>query len=191
MNRTRPFFHHAITMFTGLLLACSPTPPPVDTTVMEAAERGDAVAQMKVGLAYDRMQDFETAAHWYALAAEQGLSEAQNNLGVMYKDGQGVEQDYMEAARWFRLAAEQGNTLAQLNLGWLYHAGKGVREDADSARFWYTLAAEKGHDTAQLNLGILCLQGADTTIATHWLQQAAKQGNSGAQRILKKLNAEI
>lgn len=174
--------------FIMLLASCSKASPKVDEALLDAAEQGDAAAQMKVALAYDEAGDPAEAARWYALAAEQGVSEAQNNLGVMYKDGQGVNQDYAEAARWFMKAAEQDNTLSQLNLGWLYHAGKGVRQDADSARYWYTLAAEKGHATAWLNLGILSLQQGDTTLAVSHLQQAASMGNEGAQRILKGIH---
>ena len=33
---------------------------------------------------------------WKPLA-EQGIAEAQYNLGLMYAKGQGVEQDFMEA----------------------------------------------------------------------------------------------
>ena len=40
-------------------------------------------------------------------AAEQGLVQAQYNLGDMYEQGQGVRQDYAEAFRWYRKAAEQ------------------------------------------------------------------------------------
>ena len=47
--------------------------------------------------------------------AEQGVAEAQFNLGTIYDSGQGVRQDYAEAARWYRKAAEQGNTEAQYN----------------------------------------------------------------------------
>ena len=32
--------------------------------------------------------------------AEQGVAEAQFNLGTMYDSGQGVHQDYAEAFRW-------------------------------------------------------------------------------------------
>ena len=39
------------------------------------------------------------------LSAEQGLAEAQYNLGFKYQYGQGVPQDYKEAIRLFRLAA--------------------------------------------------------------------------------------
>jgi TPR repeat protein len=42
---------------------------------------------------------------WYRLAAYQGQANAQNALGVMYQNGEGVPQDYVEAVRWYRLAA--------------------------------------------------------------------------------------
>ena len=46
--------------------------------------------------------------------AEQGVAEAQYNLGMMYYTGSGVHQDYAEALRWFRQAAEQGHAEAQI-----------------------------------------------------------------------------
>ena len=63
---------------------------------------------------------------WYRKAADQGIAEAQFNLGVMYRDGQGVTQDYAEAVKWFRKAADQGNADAQFNLGVMYRNGEGV-----------------------------------------------------------------
>jgi hypothetical protein len=47
------------------------------------------------------------------MAAAQGYAEAQYNMGVMYRDGEGVSQDYAEAAKWFRKAAEQGDANAE------------------------------------------------------------------------------
>ena len=55
----------------------------------------------------------KNALKWFRLAAEQGLAEAQNDLGYMYKEGQGVTQDYKEALKWYRLAAEQGHAEAR------------------------------------------------------------------------------
>jgi len=60
-------------------------------------------------------QDYKEAIRLYRLSAEQGLAEAQNNLGSMYSKGQGVPQDYQEAVKWFRLSAEQGYAQAQFN----------------------------------------------------------------------------
>src|SRR3546814_20785707 len=49
------------------------------------------------------------AARWWRAAADQGLSQAQFNLGVLYEQGEGVAVDYAEAARWYGLAAAQGD----------------------------------------------------------------------------------
>lgn len=163
-------------------------PDSIDQEFMSQAQEGDKEAQMQVALAYDKLENYTEAAYWYRKAAEQGLSQAQNNLGVMLKDGQGITQNYVEAVQWFKRAAQQGNTLAEMNLGWCYHAGKGVALNADSALYWYSLAANKGLSTAQLNLGILYLQNADTTTALLWLHQAKQQGNEGAAKILKALS---
>jgi uncharacterized protein len=46
---------------------------------------------------------------------------AQNDLGVVYRDGIGVARDEAEAARWFREAAAQGNDDAKANLEHLGH----------------------------------------------------------------------
>jgi len=56
----------------------------------------------------------------YRLAADQGDSFAQSNLGFMYYKGQGVPQDYKEAVRLYRLAADQGHTEAQVELRLMY-----------------------------------------------------------------------
>ena len=45
-------------------------------------------------------------------AAEQGHVRAQSSLGVMYYQGEGVQQAYTEAVKWFRRAAEQGDAAA-------------------------------------------------------------------------------
>ena len=45
------------------------------------------------------------AVRWFLAAAEQGHAWAQNNLGVMYANGQGVPQDYIQAQMWYNLAA--------------------------------------------------------------------------------------
>ena len=61
-------------------------------------------------------QDYIKAVEWYQRAAEQGVADAQYNLGVMYYNGQGVKQDYIKAVEWYQKAAEQGHAEAQFNL---------------------------------------------------------------------------
>lgn len=57
------------------------------------------------------------ASEWFRKAAEQGLPEAQNMLGLCFLYGQGVIKDETKAVDWFRKAAEQGYAEAQNMLG--------------------------------------------------------------------------
>ena len=159
---------------------------------MEAEPPLDAKTLLRQGIVADNAGDYAKAASLYRKAAQQGLAEAQNNLGVMYKDGQGVEQNFAEAARWFAKAALQGNILAQSNLGWLYQSGNGVAQDFAAARHWYLKAACRGHAAAQNNLGTMYRDGQGVVqsldSARYWLEQAANQGMALAQRNLANLN---
>ena len=44
-------------------------------------------------------RDYSEAARWWRKAAEQGLAEAQFNLGVTYRQGEGVTKDHQEAVK--------------------------------------------------------------------------------------------
>jgi TPR repeat protein len=100
-------------------------------------------------------RDDVRAAHWYGLAADQGDASAQNNLGVMFASGQGVQQDDRRAVYWYTQAAEQGHALAQYNLGGMYNSGRGVARDPVRAYMWMLLAADGGDATANVNKTIV------------------------------------
>jgi TPR repeat protein len=55
--------------------------------------------------------DFSNAMRIFRLTAEQGDSTAQYNLGVMYRDGQGVPQDNVYAYMWWSIAASNGSDM--------------------------------------------------------------------------------
>jgi TPR repeat protein len=80
--------------------------------------------------------------------AENGIAEAQNYLGTMYANGQGVFQDHKESAKWYRFAAEQGDFKAQYHLGVMHANGLGVPYDFVLAHMWYDLSALQGHGNA-------------------------------------------
>ena len=52
-------------------------------------------------------QDYQEGLKWLRLAAEQGHSSAQFNLGMMYNNGEGVPQDYVYAHKWLNLAVSR------------------------------------------------------------------------------------
>lgn len=99
------------------------------------AETGNKDAQFTLGLYYsgfdfeqeqwdedtlsNNIIDQEKAAYWYLQAANQGHSGAMNNLGLKYKNGQGVDVDFVKALYWFRKSAQDENETGYgaLNLG--------------------------------------------------------------------------
>ena len=94
------------------------------------------------------IRNYSEAAHWFRKAAEQEHSFAQFELGLLYANGDGVDQNYSEAAHWFLKAAEQEHVDAQYNLATIYYNGDGVERDPLMALAWYYLAAQRGHEDA-------------------------------------------
>jgi TPR repeat protein len=58
------------------------------------------------------LRDYETAAHFYELAADQGNAAAQVGLGCLYEEGHGVTQDYTKARHFMSL--QQSKVMPEL-----------------------------------------------------------------------------
>ena len=88
--------------------------------ILKLAQQGLPWAQTDLGTAYELgislNQDFERAAYWYKLAAQQEYAGAQTNLGVLYANGEGVDYSRSEAVFWLKKAAKQGDLVAIENL---------------------------------------------------------------------------
>ena len=151
-----------------------------------------ALACLVVGqLGFAEDQDFDQLRQ----AAEQGDAEAQNNLGGMYDNGDGVPKDDREAMKWFRRAAEQGFPPAQYNLGVMYNFGRGVPENDAEAVIWFRKAAEQGDAGAQSSLGSMYAVGEgvpeDYVKAYVWANLAAAQGDEDAVRLKVELRPKM
>jgi TPR repeat protein len=130
--------------------------------------------------------DYATALRLWRPLAEQGIANAQFNLGLMYYQGLGVPQNYAEAASWYRRAGEQGNVDASVNLGLMYLDSRhGVAHDPAEAASWFRKAAEQGDAHAQLLLANMLWEGTDVPVdyiaAVSWYRRAAEQGDAAAQ----------
>ncbi len=145
-----------------------------------------AWADYQAGVAAHSRGDYAIALQEIKPLAEQGNSDAQTFLGVMYAEGQGVPQDYAEAVRWYRKAAEQGHAAAQFNLGSMYYVGLGVPRDYAKAAKWHRKAAEQGHASAQFILSTMYLAGEgvpqDYVQAHMWLNLLVSRSPPGKSR---------
>lgn len=147
------------------------------------AERGDAKAQILLGIAYSDgkgvAKDEREAVEWYRKAAEQGHANGQLLLGTAYSDGKGVSKDEREAVKWWRKAAEQGECVGQFFLGKAYSAGKGVAKDEQEGVKWMRRAAEHGLAKAQAMVAVAYFLGEgvpkDMREATKWAVKADAQ----------------
>ena len=113
--------------------------------------------------AYER-KDYVTAVKLFRVAADQGDSFAQFNLGLMYYEGQGVTQDYKEAVKWLRLSADQGYASAQYYLGVMYANGQGVTQDDIKAHMWLNISAMAGNEKAKTARDIVAKKMSQTQI---------------------------
>jgi len=117
MNRSmiRSFFVFvfAFVLICSLpLLNCAGSPSPQDPShYFRLSER------------YFNEQNYTQAVFWWRKAAEQGEAQSQNNLGVFYAQGLGVERDFAQALYWFKKAAEQGYPGAINNVNYLNRLG--------------------------------------------------------------------
>ncbi len=77
------------------------------------------LADFQAGLDAYKRGDYDTALKEWRPLADQGLAAAQNNLGAMYINGEGVRRNYVRAYMWLSLAAKQGYKRAVSSQGQL------------------------------------------------------------------------
>jgi len=90
------------------------------------------------------------AAEWFRRAAEHGSGPAQNSLGILIGNGNGIRKNVKEALSWLRKAFHAGDSCAAQNIAITY------RENGDlkTAVKWFRKAAEAGDGEALIQLGI-------------------------------------
>lgn len=143
-----------------------------------AAKGGDAMTQHFLGFCYVTGQgycplDYHVAFKWMEMAALQGLSSAQMDLGKMYSNGNGVAKNTIQSAKWFRKAAEQGLPAAQYYLAINYAGGHGVIKDLVTAHMWTNLSAANGFEEAKKLRDIL-----EPTMSRSELEEAYRLARS-------------
>lgn len=118
-------------------------------SILSASQMAYAVSeqetQLQQGLEAAGRGDFATALQLWKPLAEHGYAPAQYNLGVMYENGDEVEQDDFQAFKWYQKAAEQGHAMAQVNLGVMYSLGQGVKQDFNLAKMWTGKGCDNGN----------------------------------------------
>lgn len=94
-------------------------------------------------------QDYAAARPKLEALAEEGVTEANFFIGVMYQMGLEYEENFDRAAIHYDIAASAGHADAALNLGILNHAGLLGEDRLYIALSWYEMAKKLGQSSAE------------------------------------------
>lgn len=127
------------------------------------------------------------AAHWYGQAASAQHARAALMLGLLYKNGEGIERNDQQAAHWLGVASELGNPHAMFLLSYIYQEGRGVAVDKTRARALLEEAAEHEYPPAIQELAMTVqigdgLSPKDELRASHLLKEAAEHRHNNWNR---------
>jgi uncharacterized protein len=117
------------------------------------------------------------AAPWFRRAAEHGNMFAQNTLGVLLGNGNGVRKNVEEALWWLKKVFRAGHSSVALNIAITYRENGNL----ESAFRWFQRGAEAGDGEALVQLGIHYYWGKGCRInpraAVHCFRAATKSKN--------------
>ena len=96
--------------------------------------------------------ELKEAASLYQAASDAGMTEASNNLAMMYLEGKGVKKDVKKSLALLNAASKKGVTQADIMLARMYLTGKDVKMDEKKGAFHLNKAAKTGNPNAVKNL---------------------------------------
>ncbi|MBN2761902.1 MAG: sel1 repeat family protein [Bacteroidales bacterium] len=133
--------------------------------------------QLEDAAAAIKNEDFQKAHELLNPLAEQNNAEAQNMLGALYVNGQGVEIDVTRGLKLIMKAAAQGHEAARINA---------FRACLD--------LANAGDTSAMYNVGYMCLKGwggeYESDVCLKWLENAGQFGHENSIKILIRIYKE-
>lgn len=160
--------------------------PATDQAPAPASDEKDVMTMSDIIAAYKRGEYDLVLKHVLPIARGK-YPMAQELLGIMYRNGQGVPKDPEQALYWLTEAAEGGRPVAQHHLAVMAFAGEGGPADPVKALMWlhiaisqYTDGLEKERAEQDLSnvSGRLSRRDRDRaySLARDWLDRQEKPG---------------
>lgn len=119
-----------------MMLESSSTPADASS---QSTDESDVMTMDDIITAYNHGQYDVVYKHLVPIA-NGNYPLAEEMLGVMYRNGQGVPKDPITAVTWLTKAAEAGRPLAQHHLGTMAFMGEGGPPDIVRALMWLYIA---------------------------------------------------
>lgn len=136
-------------------------------------------------------KNYQNMIQKYLPLAETGEASAQNEIAIVYMQGNGVIKDLDKAFVWFEKAAYQHHAEAQYYYAMFTLNGQSTQKSPEKAILWFKKAAQQGYVKAQSSLGILYMIGLGTKVdypeSFNWNKKAAEAGNAESMYNLAQL----
>ena len=140
-------------------------------------------------------EDYEKAAYFLSYFASNGDARSQYNMGIIYRDGLGLERNSSAALAWFLLAAEQKHMLANYAVGLLLRDGPDDVQQPERAILYLKEAGFLGHALAPLELGNMFFSGdhvqKDRALAFVWWSLSAERNAPGAEANILRITDSL
>lgn len=159
----------------------------------KSAELGDAAACYQLAPFYyygwgGVETNVASFSYWRFQAATLGFTQAQYEMGVAYRVGDGVPKDPDNSLIWYRKAAAKNHPKAFYDLALRYLENKTNRESLLLANHYMFLAAQAGHREAQFQYALSCFRGDVGPVnyenGNLWLAKSAEAGWASAEYAL-------
>ena len=121
-------------------------------------------ADFESGLKAFNNGDYKTALNNWKPMAEEGVSNAQYNVALMYHNGLGVTQDYNEAFKWLLMSSAQGNLNSIRLLSTMYALGNGIKKDYLKSYMWAKIGADNDDQNSKLMMDGLIKEMSNSDI---------------------------
>ncbi|MBU1657470.1 protein kinase [bacterium] len=128
----------------------------------------------------EKADNFTSKFERYLFMAKDGISYAQNIIGLMYEEGTEIDKDLKESFFWYEKSASLGLNKAVFNLALSYKNAKGCKQDYKKAMNLFMKSASQNHarsfyhlaDMYENSLGVK----KDMKIAYEFYKKAAYNG---------------
>ncbi len=119
----------------GVLMPGTVVPAPVADKTAAPAENENALNMEDISAAYQQGK-YDAIVKPLKSLANNNSPPAEELLGIMYRNGQGIGKDPAEALYWLMRAAEARRPVAEHHLASMSYLGEGIEKDAARALMW-------------------------------------------------------
>ena len=112
----------------------------------------ESFADFDRGLKEFNKGNYELALDIWEPLANEGVSNAQYNVGLMHHNGLGTKQDFKQAYKWLLKSSEQGNLNSIRLISTMYALGNGIDKSFVRSYMWAKIGADNNDQNSKVLL---------------------------------------